>query len=212
MFRIYLITISLLLLTFMTSAQIYRKASITEEKQISERISDNATSMKTMACNFEQVKELSFLNDKSISKGLLFYKKPNKIRWEYKHPYSYIFIMNGEKVILQSENNKSEINLNSSKQFQQISKIILGGVSGNGLMNSEDFHTFFYTSNEDYKLQLQPLKKEIKSLFNQINLFVNKGDGSINKVEMIEKTGDKTIIRFLSMKRNTALNDEVFSH
>ena len=123
--------------------------------------------------------------------------------------YAY---MNGEKVILQSENNKNEINLNSSKQFQQISKIILGGVSGNGLMDSSDFRIFFYTSNEDYKLQLQPLKKEIKSLFSQINLFVSKGDGSINKVEMIEKTGDKTIIRFLSMKRNIALNDEVFSH
>lgn len=196
----------------MTSAQIYRNASIAEEKQINEKVSANAISMKTMTCNFEQIKELSFLNDKSISKGLLFYKKPNKIRWEYKHPYSYIFIMNGEKVILQSENNKNEINLNSSKQFQQISKIILGGVSGNGLTNSSDFHILFYTSNEDYKLQLQPLKKEIKSLFSQINLFVNKGDGSINKVEMIEKTGDKTIIRFLSMKRNMLLNDEVFSH
>lgn len=212
MFRTYIITIFLSLLTCMTSAQIYRNASIAEEKQINEKVSANAISMKTMTCNFEQIKELSFLNDKSISKGLLFYKKPNKIRWEYKHPYSYIFIMNGEKVILQSENNKNEINLNSSKQFQQISKIILGGVSGNGLTNSSDFHIFFYTSNEDYKLQLQPLKKEIKSLFSQINLFVNKGDGSINKVEMIEKTGDKTIIRFLSMKRNTALNDEVFSH
>lgn len=196
----------------MTSAQIYRNASIAEEKQINEKVSANAISMKTMTCNFEQIKELSFLNDKSISKGLLFYKKPNKVRWEYKHPYSYIFIMNGEKVIIQSENNKNEINLNSSKQFQQISKIILGGVSGNGLTNSSDFHILFYTSNEDYKLQLQPLKKEIKSLFSQINLFVSKGDGSINKVEMIEKTGDKTIIRFLSMKRNMLLNDEVFSH
>jgi len=212
MFRTYIISIFLSLLTCMTSAQIYRNASIAEEKQINEKVSANAISMKTMTCNFEQIKELSFLNDKSISKGLLFYKKPNKIRWEYKHPYSYIFIMNGEKVILQSENNKNEINLNSSKQFQQISKIILGGVSGNGLTNSSDFHIFFYTSNEDYKLQLQPLKKEIKSLFSQINLFVNKGDGSINKVEMIEKTGDKTIIRFLSMKRNMLLNDEVFSH
>lgn len=212
MFRTYIITIFLSLLTCMTSAQIYRNASTAEEKQINEKVSANATSMKTMTCSFEQIKELSFLNDKSISKGLLFYKKPNKIRWEYKHPYSYIFIMNGEKVILQSENNKNEINLNSSKQFQQISKIILGGVSGNGLMDSSDFRIFFYTSNEDYKLQLQPLKKEIKSLFSQINLFVSKGDGSINKVEMIEKTGDKTIIRFLSMKRNIALNDEVFSH
>jgi len=212
MFRTYIITIFLSLLTCMTSAQLYRNASTAEEKQINEKVSANATSMKTMTCSFEQIKELSFLNDKSISKGLLFYKKPNKIRWEYKHPYSYIFIMNGEKVILQSENNKNEINLNSSKQFQQISKIILGGVSGNGLMDSSDFRIFFYTSNEDYKLQLQPLKKEIKSLFSQINLFVSKGDGSINKVEMIEKTGDKTIIRFLSMKRNIALNDEVFSH
>lgn len=212
MFRTYIITIFLSLLTCMTSAQIYRNASIAEEKQINEKVSANAISMKTMTCNFEQIKELSFLNDKSISKGLLFYKKPNKVRWEYKHPYSYIFIMNGEKVIIQSENNKNEINLNSSKQFQQISKIILGGVSGNGLTNSSDFHILFYTSNEDYKLQLQPLKKEIKSLFSQINLFVSKGDGSINKVEMIEKTGDKTIIRFLSMKRNMLLNDEVFSH
>lgn len=212
MFRTHIITIFLSLLTCMTSAQLYRNASTAEEKQINEKVSANATSMKTMTCSFEQIKELSFLNDKSISKGLLFYKKPNKIRWEYKHPYSYIFIMNGEKVILQSENNKNEINLNSSKQFQQISKIILGGVSGNGLMDSSDFRIFFYTSNEDYKLQLQPLKKEIKSLFSQINLFVSKGDGSINKVEMIEKTGDKTIIRFLSMKRNIALNDEVFSH
>lgn len=212
MLKTYLFTLILSLLTCMTSAQTYRKASTAEEKQISEKVAANASSMKTMTCNFEQTKELSFLNDKSISKGLLFYKRPNKIRWEYKHPYSYLFIMNGEKVILQSGNNKNEINLNSSKQFQQISKIILGGVSGNGLTDSKDFHILFFISNEDYKLQMQPLKKEIKNLFTQINLFVNKTDGSINKVEMIEKTGDKTIISFLSIKRNTTLNDEVFAH
>ena len=48
MLKTYLFTLILSLLTCMTSAQTYHKASTAEEKQISEKVAANASSMKTM--------------------------------------------------------------------------------------------------------------------------------------------------------------------
>src|SRR5215213_4379449 len=52
---------------------------------------------------FVQEKKLKMLNDKVISKGVLYFKKENKLRWEYNDPYSYIVALNNGKVMLKDE-------------------------------------------------------------------------------------------------------------
>lgn len=202
----------LLFSTVLLSAQSdYRKATDAQKKEIIHKMTQASGTMKSMKCDFTQVKELSFMDDKVTSEGTMLFKQPDKIRWEYTKPYKYIFSMDGTNVRMTSGDNTNKVPVKSSKMFDEISKILIGGVSGNGLVDSPDFTTQFNIGKEDNQVILTPQKKEIKDLFSAIQLYVGKSDSRIHKVELVEKGGDKTTIQLKNMQLNATIQDDIFS-
>ena len=189
----------------------YKDATEEQKKEIVGKIAQASEEMNTMQCDFTQVKELTFMDDKVTSEGKMFYKKTNKIRWEYVKPYRYIFSMDGQKINITSGDNTTTIAANQSKLFKEISNVMVGGVSGTGLVDSPDFDAQFFVGNADYKVVLVPKKKEVKDLFSSIQLYVNKPDSRIRSVELVEKSGDKTTITLKNVQLNVPVNDDVFS-
>jgi len=201
-----------LLLGMITFAQVsYQPATEARKKEIVDKITQASGAMRTMRCDFTQEKELSFMNEKVIWEGKMFYKQPDKIRWEYTKPVAYVFAMDGKNIFMDSGASQSKIPARSSKLFSGISDIIIGGISGAGLIDSPDFTTQFGVGTDKYLVTLTPLKKEIQDLFSTIQLYVNKTDGRINEVELIEKGGDKTLILLKNIQTNVTINDEIFS-
>lgn len=192
------------------SAQ-YQNATEEQKKEIINKVTQVSGEMNTMQCDFTQVKELSFMDDKVTSEGKMFFKKTNKIRWEYTKPIQYVFSMDGQNVKMTSGGNTTTIPASQNKLFSEISRVMVGGVSGSGLVDSPDFDSDFFVGNGDYKVVLTPKKKEIKDLFSSIQLYVGKSDIRIRSVELIEKSGDKTTITLKNVQVNTAINDAVFS-
>jgi len=206
----YVISCLLLGVTLFAQSS-YQTATEAQKKEIIDKITSASNAMKTMRCDFTQVKELSFMNDKVLSEGKMYYKQPNKIRWEYSKPIAYVFAMDGKNVFMDAGNNRTTVPARSSKLFSSISDIIIGGVSGVGLIDSPDFTAQFAVGANDYRVTLTPLKKEVKDLFDQIQLFINKNDSRIQKVELVEKGGDKTLISLQNTQINATVNDEIFS-
>lgn len=202
----------LLLSSMMMWAQSgYQKATEAQKKEIVNKVTQASASMKSMKCDFTQVKELSFMDEKVTSEGTMLFKQPDKIRWEYTKPYSYVFSMDGANVRMTSGDNTSKVPVKSSKLFNEISKVLIGGVSGAGLVDSPDFATQFNVGKDDYQVMLTPQKKEVKDLFSSIQLYVSKSDSRIQKVELIEKSGDKTTIQLKNIQLNATIQDDVFS-
>lgn len=206
-----LLFISLLLCSVSLSAQ-YQNATEAQKKEVMDKISQAASEMNSMQGDFVQVKELSFMDDKVTSEGKMYYKKTNKIRWEYTKPYSYVFSMDGQHVRMTSGDKTNKVPVNSSKMFGEISKVMVGGVSGEGLVNSPDFDTQFMVGKDDYKIVLTPKKKEIKDLFSTVQVYVGKTDNRIRAVELVEKSGDKTTITLKNVQVNTTIGDDIFSN
>jgi len=202
---------SLLLSISIFAQTAYQPATEAQKKEIIAQITQASNAMRTMQCDFTQEQELSFMNDKVVSEGKMYYKQPNKIRWEYTKPLAYVFAMDGTNIFMDAGNNQTTVRANSSKLFSSISDIIVGGVSGAGLIDSPDFTARFSVGSNDYAVTLIPLKKEVQDLFDQIQLFVNKSDSRIQKVELAQKGGDKTLILLKNMQTNVTLNDEIFS-
>ena len=200
-----------LLLCVTMVAQSYQAATEAQKKEIIAQITQASSAMKTMSCDFTQEKEISFMNEKITQEGKMFYKQPNKIRWEYTKPQAYVFAMDGKNIFMNSGNNQQTISANSSKLFSGISDIIIGGVSGAGLIDSPDFSSQFSVGTNNYLVTLTPLKKEVQDLFSKIQLYINKTDSRISEVELIQKGGDKTLIRLKNTQINATINDEVFS-
>ncbi|MCY1536406.1 hypothetical protein D3C87_1764810 [compost metagenome] len=51
----------------------------------------------------------------------------------------------------------------------------------------------------------------MKSLFKQIDVYINKADNNVSKLVMTENNGDYTEMVFSNKKLNTALSDALFS-
>jgi outer membrane lipoprotein-sorting protein len=207
----YVLSGLLLCMATMFAQSSYPQATETQKTEIIDRIKQAAEGMKTMQCDFTQVKELSFMDEKATSEGKMFYKQTDKIRWEYTKPYTYVFATDGKNVFTGSGANTNKMPVKSSKLFGEISHILIGGVSGNGLIDSPDFSTQFGVGKEDYLITLTPLKKDVKDLFSAIRLYVRKTDHRVHAVELVEKSGDKTSIELKNIRTNTPLDDEIFS-
>ena len=89
-----------LVLSIGTDAQ--TKLNQSQQEQFVERISKAAGKMKSMECRFTQTKSMKMLSKKMQSAGKMYFKYPNKLRWQYTVPYDYTFILNADKIKIKS--------------------------------------------------------------------------------------------------------------
>jgi outer membrane lipoprotein-sorting protein len=166
--------------------------------------------LQSLKCNFVQEKSISMLKDKLVSNGEFAFKKPDRLRMEFKKPYSYIFILNGTKIFIQDNQKKTEISASGNKLFKKISQITVSSVSGD-ILNSSDFSVVILENSSQYMLQLTPKSKEIKELFKLFQVYISRNDNLIHKIDMTEVSGDNTTITFTDKKTNLPLNDALFT-
>ena len=180
------------------------------EQEIIEKINSEAMKLASMQCEFVQTKKVVLLNDRMVSKGKMFYKQSNRLRWEYTTPYAYVFVLNGSKISF-GKNQKEVIDVNQSRVFKEIASIMMNSVVGKCLSDKKSFKTTIKASNSEYIATLIPQTKEIKRLFNTIILHFDKQQSFVVRVELIEKNGDVTTIDLKNIKKNNPVNDQVFS-
>ena len=161
----------------------------------------------SIASDFEQMKHLSFLEEDVKSRGIFYFQKENKLRWEYSDPFYYLIIFNNDTVLIQDENNTNVYDAASGKMFRQINEIMLSMVSGS-ILESDDFEFEYFEKPSSYKLELRPLDENMKEFLSKIHLFINKKDITVDELLMLEKSGDYTRIRFI----NKRLNEEIPQH
>ena len=180
-----------------------------QDKDAIERINAKASSIKTIVADFTQEKDLSILNDKMVSKGKMHYDG-GMLRWEYLTPYSYLFIMNGEKVLLQSSTSTTMGDVASNRIYRMIARIMMDTVTGKCLSGSGDFSVKTESTKDGTLAILTPLKREVKSMFKEVRLHFG-GDDYVEVIELVEGTGDRTVIKLSSVKYNTAVDPSVFA-
>ncbi len=204
--KLIVVLLSLTLGIASTSAQ----QKLNEPKVI-QQINAVASNMKSMQCDFVQTKYLKMLNDKMVSRGKMYYQQSNKLRWEYTSPYSYAFVLNGSKVLISKGKRNDVINVNQSKMFKEIARIMMNSVVGNCLTDKKDFKVSLAASGTDYIATLYPQQKQMQQMFQKIILHFNKAKSTVSKVELVEKKGDKTIIELKNVKTNASINGKIFS-
>lgn len=199
-----LVICSMLLLFLVVKAQMSQDAIIA-------KINAAVSKIETMQCDFVQTKHMKMLNNKMVSTGIMAYKQSDKLRWEYKKPYTYVFILNGTKVYLKKESRNDVIDIKQNKVFKSIAEIMMNSVIGKCLTNNTESKVSISDVNNQWVASLIPQKKELKQMYSKIILYFGKASSIIQKVEMIEKNGDKTIIELKNVKLNKPVNANSFS-
>jgi outer membrane lipoprotein-sorting protein len=176
---------------------------------LKEKINHISKETNSLESDFIQVKTLSMLSEKITSKGHFCFKKDNLLRWEYVSPYTYIIVINKEKVLIKDENKLKKYDMNSNKIFKEINDIMISCINGN-ILNSNKFKIVYSENDKGYRLELTPLAKGMKESLKKIYMYFDKAVTSVIKLEMVESTDDFTVIDFTNKKVNGDIPAEKF--
>jgi outer membrane lipoprotein-sorting protein len=200
----------LLLISTLASAQYSGYKPVLDLVNFKKEFAVQSGKISSISSNFRQEKILTALTEKITSTGTFRFKRSNKVRIEYQKPFSYLMIMNGEKMLVKDENKESKVNVKSNKLFQQINRVMVDCMQGT-MLESKDFTTKVFENNERYLLEMTPVSKNLREFFQNIVLYVEKKDYSVHAIEMNEPAGDQTIITFMDKKLNEQVPDAVFA-
>lgn len=173
--------------------------------------------IKQLSADFVQTKTLKLLSEKMVSYGKVYYGGGAKLRWEYTQPYQYTFVLNGNKVLLKHPDRTDVIDVSQNKLFKEIAHVMMGTVLGSAIKQSKDFDVTFYKGNVQVKeaedattVHLVPKRKDLKAFYTKIILHVGENQ-VIKKVELIEKSGDLTLIELKNIKINEPIAEKIFT-
>jgi outer membrane lipoprotein-sorting protein len=171
---------------------------------------ESSAAVESVSGDFIQEKSMSALTEKITSRGKLWFKKGNKVRMDYFTPFIYSMVINGDKMLIRDDQKENRINVKSNKIFQQVNKIMVQCMQGSALQ-SKDFTNKVFENDKQYLIELKPVDKNIKEFFEAIILVADKKDSSLKSLELLEPSGDKTIITLVNKVVNAEFADEVFA-
>ena len=166
-----------------------------------------AQATQSIMCDFVQEKNLSMLEDKIVSTGKFWFKRDNKVRMEYFKPTYYLIVINGNNIKTKDSQKETKV---SGKSFEQVNKMMIDCVQGTALDN-KSFTTRLFENGQSYLVEMTPVTKSMQGIFKNINLTVDKKDYSVTKMDMVEQSGDNTVISFLHKQMNVNIKDDVFA-
>ncbi|MEJ7644382.1 MAG: outer membrane lipoprotein carrier protein LolA [Chryseolinea sp.] len=175
-----------------------------------ERFQKESAKVETIESSFKQNKILLALTEEISATGRFWFKRTDRVKIEYKKPFTYTMVLNGDKMLVRDGQKEGQINVRSNKLFQQVNRIMIDCVQGT-ILQSKDFDSRVFENEKMFLLELTPKAKALREFFQTIILTVDKKDYSANAIEMNEPSGDKTTISFLNKKINGAIDDAVFA-
>src|SRR5690606_30533996 len=161
---------SLFLGLIFCSMLVFGQLSSSEIKTFKQNLDKATQNLSSLESNFTQTKHLDFMENDVKSSGKLYYKSQSKIRWEYATPFSYYVIFNNEKMFVNDNGKKKEVELSSSKLLKDLNKIMLGTVNGSAVLDESKFKITYSKSGSDYVAKMVPTDKTYKKYIKQIDL------------------------------------------
>ncbi|OFX48207.1 MAG: hypothetical protein A2046_08265 [Bacteroidetes bacterium GWA2_30_7] len=183
---------------------------VTDTILFKNKLNEITQKTQSIESNFIQEKHLSMLSDVITSEGIFKFKKENKIRWEYQKPFTYLVIINNDKISIKDENKTNTFDAKNNKVFEMMNNIISNCLKGTILNSHADFNLKYFESTEFYVVKMIPKKKEVSSVLSEIYLYFDKTDLTVSKIKMQESSDDFTLIVFKNKKHNINIGDEAF--
>ena len=200
---------SLILIFFIGfAAQSQTKMSKVESLALKAKVKTLAASTHSIYSDFVQYKHLDFLDNDIETHGNIAFKSPDLIKWEYVKPFKYSILFKGEKIHINDQGTKKEIDAGSNKMLKQLNKLIINSVKGD-MFNEADFKIEYFNFNNSSVVYFSPKAKKIAKYFKAFHItFNDKGD--VTEVKMIEPSLDYTKIVFRKKKLNQTLDNALF--
>ncbi|MDO5971747.1 outer membrane lipoprotein carrier protein LolA [Flavivirga aquimarina] len=185
------------------------KMNSAESATLKAKVKTKATTINTLLSDFTQYKHLDFLSKDIITSGKLAFKSPNMIKWEYITPFKYVVIFKNEKLFINDEGKKSNIDIGSNKMFKHLNTLIINSVKGD-MFDENEFDITYYKEGVNSKVYFSPKDESFSKYIKAFHITFNV-EGDVVELKMVEQSEDYTRIVFNNRKINTALSDAIFN-
>lgn len=159
-----------------------------------------------MKASFVQETTSATFKDTQKSEGVVYFKKPGMMRWEYSSPAKDVIVNNGETIWVYQPDLGQVMVSKFDKESSPLSKHFLSGM-GN-VKNDFDVKIGEETP-FSYTLILVP--KTQQPNIRKIHLVIDKKTFLINKTSSFDPFGNAASVRFIDVKTNTSLQKSIFN-
>jgi outer membrane lipoprotein-sorting protein len=168
-----------------------------------------AESIRTLKADFTQKRHLRILEAPLISKGRLYYRAPDLLRWEYSSPVRSVMLKRGEGItVYQFLEGAWKAD---SSQAVEVRRMIFAEINRwlKGRFNEASGFTPSYDSGPPVRITMSP-REEFKRFLDRIELIFSERPGIIRSVEMIESQEARTRIEFTNLEIDAHIPAGIF--
>jgi outer membrane lipoprotein carrier protein len=168
---------------------------------------ENTTDFKA---DFSQETTVSSIKKTDSEGGIVFFKSPKYMLWNYIRPKSKKLVINLSKAWLYLPQEKVAYTQEADYIFQ--SKVLIKFLSGLGKLQDDFIIKYAEPKNQDkngnYLLMLIPLDK--KSSLTPFQITVDKSSFLILQISFEDVLGNSTLLRFSNISTNTGMSEKIF--
>lgn len=178
------------------------QAGPSSSDKILKKITSAASEMKTMKCDFVQIRKMSLLADEIKSSGVMYFEKPSRLRWEYREPSAYVMTIDGGTVTIDSAAGHSVSDASSSRMYKAVADMVMGCMSGESLTDTRMFSTSFTDLGSVWVAELKPVRKDLQRMFGSLVLNFDASTGLLRSMVMNDAAGNSTSITVSNVSVN----------
>ena len=170
-------------------------------------VRETYASLVSLRADFVQIEERPGVGVSVQEKGLLSFKPPDRMRWDYKGKRPHTVIINRSRVWIHTPSRKQVILREMSPQeMRRGAATFLGGLQD----IEKDFTVQSRATGSGQSLPLDLLPVEDDLPYEKISILVNSESGLIERIAIHHKLGNITTITFHRIKTGIKLDDELF--
>jgi outer membrane lipoprotein-sorting protein len=157
---------------------------------------------------FVQEKHMKILSRPLVSTGVLYFRVPDSLRWEYRQPVRSILLLHDGKTrrYVEKDGKLVEDATASLQSMQMVVQEITAWMSG----RFDENPAFIATLAAGRRIILVPRDKSFAKLIQRIEISLSDRPGVIKSVMIYESQDSFTRLQFLNVVLNKSLDDSVF--
>ena len=164
-------------------------------------------SVLTFKADFEQKAYVKMINRTEITRGTVQIKKPGKMKWVYESPDPQILVSNQKILWLYAPEDEQVTRMPIENVYSSNTPALF--LAGQGILTETFDIVQVLTEKNKFIAVFTP--KEIESSLSRFTLRANKNNYQITGATVYDKLGNKTEIRFRSIRVNEEIPENVFN-
>jgi len=166
--------------------------------------------LQSLKTGFEHTRVLTVFQEKEDAQGILYYKQPDRIIWQFTAPEPSETVINSKDAwtVFPRIKQVQKLRMDNSDARRILS--VIGFATG-----EEKLSRLFDISLLDPKdgllaLRLVPVSERLSPFFSEVELWIDSGDYLPRRIVLHESSRDLMIFRFHDFQKNVSIPDSMF--